>query len=456
MGVTRRKPPGVADSASTENSPAVKAGSVSDGGTISLAFRTFRALACDPAYFWVVGGLLLILETLLCVVIIRKVSYTNIDWDAYMQEVGGFLSGERNYAKLEGDTGPLVYPAGFVYIYSGLSYLTSGGKNVLLAQYIFAGVYVTTLAIVMALYRRSAMRPYVLVFLSLSKRLHSIYVLRLFNDPIAMLPLYLCMLAMLERKWSLATVLYSLALSIKMNILLFAPGFALLMYQALGLRRSVQNAIVAVLIQAALAAPFLATYPQAYLGRSFDFGRVFFYKWTVNWRFMDEDTFLSATSARLLLGAHATLLIGFISKWCWNRGGIFAVAGRGIGKRKAEVLHPDYILSVMFTCNLIGILCARSLHYQFWSWYAHSIPYLVWLPSTRATASAPSISFAGLEYAWNVYPSTPLSSLVLLFSHAVILARLAMTRNNHSTLCSSASSGSSVWGGRTPTKVDVS
>ncbi|TPX60518.1 dolichyl-P-Man:Man5GlcNAc2-PP-dolichol alpha-1,3-mannosyltransferase [Powellomyces hirtus] len=397
MGVTRRKPPRVADSASTENSPAVKAGSVSDGGTISLAFRTFRALACDPAYFWVVGGVLLILETLLCVVIIRKVSYTNIDWDAYMQEVGGFLSGERNYAKLEGDTGPLVYPAGFVYIYSGLSYLTSGGKNVLLAQYIFAGVYVATLAIVMALYRRSAMvqRPYVLVFLSLSKRLHSIYVLRLFNDPIAMLPLYLCMLAMLERKWSLATVLYSLALSIKMNILLFAPGFALLMYQALGLRRSVQNAVVAVLIQAALAAPFLATYPQAYLGRSFDFGRVFFYKWTVNWRFMDEETFLSATSARLLLGAHTTLLIGFITKWCWNRGGILAVAGRGIGKRKAEVLHPDYILSVMFTCNLIGILCARSLHYQFWSWYAHSIPYLVWLPSTRATASAPSITFGG-------------------------------------------------------------
>lgn len=43
---------------------------------------------------------------------------TEIDWVAYMQEVKGFLDGERNYLNLRGDTGPLVYPAGFVYAYS--------------------------------------------------------------------------------------------------------------------------------------------------------------------------------------------------------------------------------------------------------------------------------------------------------------------------------------------------
>lgn len=43
---------------------------------------------------------------------------TEIDWVAYMQEVEGFLDGERNYRNLRGDTGPLVYPAGFVYVYS--------------------------------------------------------------------------------------------------------------------------------------------------------------------------------------------------------------------------------------------------------------------------------------------------------------------------------------------------
>ena len=56
------------------------------------------------------------------------VSYsdTKIDWDAYMSQVTGFLGGERDYSKLEGDTGPLVYPAGFLYIYSALQFLTGG------------------------------------------------------------------------------------------------------------------------------------------------------------------------------------------------------------------------------------------------------------------------------------------------------------------------------------------
>jgi hypothetical protein len=37
---------------------------------------------------------------------------TKIDWPAYMQQVDMFLSGERDYSKLEGDTGPLVWVFG--------------------------------------------------------------------------------------------------------------------------------------------------------------------------------------------------------------------------------------------------------------------------------------------------------------------------------------------------------
>lgn len=47
-----------------------------------------------------------------------------------MQEVEGFLSGERNYMHLEGDTGPLVYPAGFVYVFVALRSLTDEGLNI--------------------------------------------------------------------------------------------------------------------------------------------------------------------------------------------------------------------------------------------------------------------------------------------------------------------------------------
>lgn len=37
-----------------------------------------------------------------------------------------FLEGERDYTKIEGDTGPLVYPAGFLYVYSAIKFLTGG------------------------------------------------------------------------------------------------------------------------------------------------------------------------------------------------------------------------------------------------------------------------------------------------------------------------------------------
>jgi alpha-1,3-mannosyltransferase len=43
-----------------------------------------------------------------------------------MKQVTGFIGGERDYSKLEGDTGPLVYPAGFLYIYSVIQYVTGG------------------------------------------------------------------------------------------------------------------------------------------------------------------------------------------------------------------------------------------------------------------------------------------------------------------------------------------
>ncbi len=72
------------------------------------------------------------------------------------------------------------------------------GSRVLTAlQVIFAGLYLATQAVVMALYiQAKSLPPWSLALLCLSRRLHSIFLLRLFNDCWAMLVAYGATLAL--------------------------------------------------------------------------------------------------------------------------------------------------------------------------------------------------------------------------------------------------------------------
>lgn len=72
-----------------------------------------------------------------------------------MEQVEQYVGGERDYTKIEGGTGPLVYPAAHVYIYTALYHLTNKGKDIFFAQQIFAGLYLMTLGVVMSCYWRA-------------------------------------------------------------------------------------------------------------------------------------------------------------------------------------------------------------------------------------------------------------------------------------------------------------
>ena len=80
---------------------------------------------------------------------------TEIDWIAYMEEVKGVIDGDFDYKHLKGQTGPLVYPAGFVYFFTGLYYLTDNGTNILKAQYIFYAIYMIFIGVVFYIYYKS-------------------------------------------------------------------------------------------------------------------------------------------------------------------------------------------------------------------------------------------------------------------------------------------------------------
>ncbi|VDO72827.1 unnamed protein product [Onchocerca flexuosa] len=93
------------------------------------------------------------------------------------------------------------------------------------------------------------------------------------------------------------------------------------------------------------------------------------------------------------------------------------------------------MLVALFTTNLIGICVARSLHYQFYSWYFYTLPYLLfaglpfsndWFFTGGATSTQKSTGavsplsiilrcsiLVGIEICWNTYPSTVVSSAML-------------------------------------------
>lgn len=167
-----------------------------------------------------------------------------------MQQVALYKGGERDYVNIKGDTGPLVYPAGFLYVYSVLHSLTDGGENIRRAQYIFLGFYLATIATVLAIYYRArVMPPWAAVFLLVSKRLHSIYMLRMFNDGVAMMLLFMAVYLFARQRWRWGCVLFSCAVSIKMNVLLFAPALFFLLLQSCGVLRTVWYLFICAAIQ---------------------------------------------------------------------------------------------------------------------------------------------------------------------------------------------------------------
>jgi alpha-1,3-mannosyltransferase len=349
---------------------------------------------------------LLAIDFVLCCLIVWFIPYTEIDWIAYMQEVQGFLGGELDYTKLKGDTGPLVYPAGFVYLYSALYYITDHGKNIFLAQCLFVGVYLAVSFVVMEIFRLARLPKGLCVLLLLSKRIHSIFMLRCFNDCFAMLFAYIAIYYFMKNRWSLGCTWFSLAVSIKMNVLLMAPGLFCIMVMTFSVPRWIYLLSICAFIQLALGAPFLATYPVQYLTKAFELSRVFTYTWTVNFRFLSEETFVSKPLGLFLLACT-------IASW-------IVLAVRRWTKRSYALNRPENIVATMFESSFTGILFARTLHYQFYSWFFHQLPFLLyyscWHEGHPLLHLWKFVVMIGIEYAFNKFPSTELSSGILVAS----------------------------------------
>lgn len=395
-------------------------------GALRTVWQDKHLVLFRAEYTLLVVSVLWFFEIGINVWVIQKVAYTEIDWKAYMDEVEGVLNGTYDYTQLKGDTGPLVYPAGFVYIFAALYYITSRGVNIRLGQYIFAVLYLITLLLVFRIYcRTKKVPPYVFFFVCCaSYRIHSIFVLRLFNDPVVMMLLFAAVNLFMDGNWTLGCVVYSLAVSVKMNVLLFAPGLFFLLLMEFGLAKTIPKLVLCAGIQLLLGLPFLLDNPVGYVSRAFDLRRQFMFKWTVNWRFLPEWLFLNRYFHLLLLGAHLlTLLLFALRRWKRPQESVFALlrepSQRNVPVQKVTV---DQMVLVLFTSNFIGMCFSRSLHYQFYVWYFHTLPYLLWSDGVNHLPHLLRVLILGLiELSWNTYPSTSSSSAALHVCHFIIL-----------------------------------
>ena len=235
-----------------------------------------------------------------------------------------------------------------------------------------------------------------------------------------------------RKRWVSGFVAFSLGTSVKMNVLLMAPPALVLLVG--GERLSVACAAVAaaVLAQLAVGYEFLSAHPASYVRKAFEFSRVFIHHWSVNFKFVPNETFVSPAFAAALLACHLAALLALAHRrWHRHGGGFFpafvvdffARAGSNASPAVSDYA-PAHVARVLFEGNFVGIVFARSLHYQFYEWYYHTLPLLLWggssesLPGGSATRVALMVA---VERCWNVFPSTPTSSLVLLAAHGVIL-----------------------------------
>jgi len=176
-------------------------------------------------------------------------------------------------------------------------------------------------------------------------------------------------------------------------------------------------------LQIVIALQFLPVNGMGYLNRAFEFSRKFLFVWTVNWRFVGEETFLSKEFSISLLVGHVSALALFVTtRWIRpSERPLMILLQRAVkleeplGTLQHAVsirISPNYILTTVLTANAVGMLFARSLHYQFFTYIAWSTPFLLWRSGMH-----PILQYTlwGLqEWAWLVYPSTDTSSMVVV------------------------------------------
>ncbi|MCJ1472295.1 dolichyl-P-Man:Man(5)GlcNAc(2)-PP-dolichol alpha-1,3-mannosyltransferase [Lambiella insularis] len=211
-----------------------------------------------------------------------------------------------------------------------------------------------------------------------------------------------------------------------MSLLLGLPGVIMVIGQGLPVNRALRSVAIMTQLQTLLAIPFLPSNAKGYMSRAFDFSRQFLFKWTVNWRFVGEEMFLSSVFSWALAVGNASLFAFFLlTRWTQPSELSVPTLLRRVFRplpahQEQQVslrVTPVFTMTTILSSVAIGMLCARSLHYQFYVYIVWATPFLLWKSGMHPVLMY--IIWAAQEWAWNVYPSTDTSSKVVVACLAV-------------------------------------
>jgi alpha-1,3-mannosyltransferase len=93
-----------------------------------------------------------------------------------------------------------------------------------------------------------------------------------------------------------------------MSALLYLPALLMNLNFHFGIIKTLLAAVFLIAAQGVIGLQWLMAYPEAYIGKAFEFDRVFFFKWSVNWQFLGEETATGKNFAKLLIITHLGLL----------------------------------------------------------------------------------------------------------------------------------------------------
>ncbi|EFA78114.1 hypothetical protein PPL_08762 [Heterostelium album PN500] len=289
--------------------------------------------------------------------------------------------------------GPCTYPAGFLYLYGILYYLTGRG-SLQAFQIIWALMEICNFITIKKICDRLKL-PIILAILPIiSNRLHLYNVRVVINDFPSTFILHLSILLLLNKQYKRFSVLFSFLVSLKLNYIFYSPAILFIFANTLPFSSILTNLFIMGALQIIIGIPFLLTNPIAYITIAYDISRTLLWEKTRNFKFVGRVIYDSSYfNITLLLLLITTIIIFLIRMWITldnlksdhksstsakTANSTTSIINSNIANENIKLYRDRAMLFVFLFVNFLAITFARGLYTPFLCWYFYTYPIVLY------------------------------------------------------------------------------